>query len=452
MSSSPLYSPISGRTIRLLLIEHGEPDSPVVCTLTTKSLEDDAGTYIALSYVWGSTTDCSRITCNGHVTKVTTNLHSLLLEYRRRVTPGHDLYPLWVDALCINQADDDERTSQVRMMQHIYRQADAVIIWLGPTRPDHDNIDLKTLEMINAPWKTVDGLPLYVGQDAMAYDAWLGQNIPDRAFVALAEFLLTPWFHRIWVVQELLSAKQSVMWLGNLFLEVETMLSGAGHIAELPNVNIKLQVWSEFGSTRMHMTCAGRLALLRKALKFDVPLTMFYLLNATRNFEATDPRDKLFALVGIACDLGEDFVDYSKNLNELATELSRRFLSGSLKAMTSQLDILACITRPNGEGEDMPSWVVDWTLLTNRSLFTSLVGAYPSEAPYVQELPVVEFQDDKVCIACNAMLSASYKNHRPFASAAAFFPESPKLSTPLPAWPITSAQKILSTQNHPRTT
>lgn len=191
------------------------------------------------------------------------------------------------------------------------------------------------------------------------------------------------------------------MWRGDQLLDAGAILEGTSRINELHNVNIKLQVWARFEAKRMHMQSAGRLALLRKFTTRSEQLIMFALLHATRNFEASDPRDKLFALVGLASDLSEDFVDYSKDLKDRVTELSRLFLSGNLESASNQLDLLSCITRPGGEDETMPSWVVDWTLLGTNSLFTSLCGAYPSEAPYVRGQSVVHFQDEKVCKSCS---------------------------------------------------
>lgn len=396
MSSSPFYTPLPPKTIRLLHIEPGPQDTELLCRLSTVSLED-TGIYIALSYVWGPTDRPKRIIWDGHAAEITSNLHAALIEYRRRGTAGNDIFlPLWVDALCINQNDDVERTTQVRMMQHIYKQASAVVVWLGPApEPGDDNLDLVTLDTIYLPWKQQGGLQLFSDDDVMAIDAWFGEKLPDIALDSLARFLQTPWFHRIWVVQELLSARQSVMWRGELVIDPEMVIVGALRIASLHNVNVRLQIGTPDQLTRQHITCAGRLALLRQWIAVDVN-KMFYLLSATRNFEATDPRDKFFALVGMASDVEEEFIDYSKDVGQIVTELSRRFLTGKLECLTSPLDILSFISRPNGEGEDLPSWVTDWLLLGISSLYTPLAGAYPSEAPYVQEDPVLEFEDDKV--------------------------------------------------------
>jgi hypothetical protein len=72
---------------------------------------------------------------------------------------------------------------------------------------------------------------------------------------------------------------------------------------------------------------------------------MLSLLLATRPLQATDRRDKIFALVGLASDVDESFVDYSKDIEDIVTELSHMFLSGKLESTTSPLGYLSYITR-----------------------------------------------------------------------------------------------------------
>jgi len=59
---------------------------------------------------------------------VTENLHSFLSYFSRTNMRGEDL---WVDAICINQSDENERSSQVNLMSTIYRAARRVLVWLG---------------------------------------------------------------------------------------------------------------------------------------------------------------------------------------------------------------------------------------------------------------------------------------------------------------------------------
>ncbi|KAK0752907.1 heterokaryon incompatibility protein-domain-containing protein, partial [Schizothecium vesticola] len=126
--------------IRILNIEPGDfYDDPIVCTLTSVTFMSKPR-YLALSYTWDdafphnqslptnkSMTSVDPITINGQPFAIHHNLHLCLLHLRSKTAP----LPLWVDAVCINQADADERNAQVALMSFIYPRAQAVVAWLG---------------------------------------------------------------------------------------------------------------------------------------------------------------------------------------------------------------------------------------------------------------------------------------------------------------------------------
>ncbi|KAF2130650.1 HET-domain-containing protein, partial [Dothidotthia symphoricarpi CBS 119687] len=111
---------------RILRLEPGQEDDPIQCSLIHVDL-DTSPVFEAVSYVWGDATDKLRITCNDRRIKITRNLFHALTMFR---------YPdrtrdLWADALCINQFNLKERSSQVQLMSRIYSGAKAVLVWLG---------------------------------------------------------------------------------------------------------------------------------------------------------------------------------------------------------------------------------------------------------------------------------------------------------------------------------
>ena len=126
-----IYSPLLRGThsLRLINLVAGRLSEEVELRMFETSLYTSTGTYRALSYAWGNR-DVTRsvfIRCNGRQVPVSSNLRDILRRLRR---PDHEIV-LWVDALCINQADDDERTHQVSFMRLIYENAAECIIWLG---------------------------------------------------------------------------------------------------------------------------------------------------------------------------------------------------------------------------------------------------------------------------------------------------------------------------------
>lgn len=125
------YEPVDldGPAIRLLVLPKGD-GFDIECNLIQAWLHsDDTIPYEALSYTWGSTELGPSIMVNGKPLKITENLVVAIRHLRSRETDR----TLWVDGICIDQSHDRERGHQVQQMGDIYRQAQQVLIWLGPS-------------------------------------------------------------------------------------------------------------------------------------------------------------------------------------------------------------------------------------------------------------------------------------------------------------------------------
>ncbi|RYP42114.1 hypothetical protein DL767_000479 [Monosporascus sp. MG133] len=135
------YSPLPEGCIRLLrLIPHRDEHAPVQCQLFDYPLLDSGkGThpYEALSYVWGSSEKPQYVSTNKGYLRVTTNLHIALKCLRHYALDRI----IWINAICINQNDTEERNRQVRSMAKIYAKASCVVVWLeevtGDTGQEH---------------------------------------------------------------------------------------------------------------------------------------------------------------------------------------------------------------------------------------------------------------------------------------------------------------------------
>ncbi len=113
---------------RLVTIHPGVRPYPITASLTTHPLNNHPH-YEALSYVWGpyDEEDPDLILLERYAFTVTANL-SRALYYLRRENVARIL---WIDAICINQDDLDERSSQVQLMRDIYKASERTVIWLG---------------------------------------------------------------------------------------------------------------------------------------------------------------------------------------------------------------------------------------------------------------------------------------------------------------------------------
>jgi Heterokaryon incompatibility protein (HET) len=142
-TTSCLYQPlnIENREIRLVtIISEPSLSSSMECKLSTFGLVD-APSYIALSYVWGDIRKTTPITVDDAEIHVTTNL---LAALRRMSAWDHGTY-FWIDALCINQSNTEEKGHQVSIMRNIYQQAMFVTMWLG-VEQDDSNLAMSMIE------------------------------------------------------------------------------------------------------------------------------------------------------------------------------------------------------------------------------------------------------------------------------------------------------------------
>ncbi|KAM7214467.1 Heterokaryon incompatibility protein (HET) domain containing protein [Rhypophila decipiens] len=215
MSIRDLYSSTSLRTnhrdIRLLCLQPStDLHSPIECTLQVVSLDPEPGptkflppVYKALSYVWGDDSEANKrpILVNNAQVRVTLNLTLALRRLRAHHTKdlqnnikntsnskthsanskdaSDEPLVIWVDAVCINQSDNDERASQVPLMGRIYKSCSKVCVWLGPVGCEDVPICLNWDDLLAS-----SSLP--VGSGGTAPDIVLGLEQCARNFATLA--------------------------------------------------------------------------------------------------------------------------------------------------------------------------------------------------------------------------------------------------------------------------
>jgi hypothetical protein len=116
--------------------------------------------HLALSYVLGEVADRARIYVNAKPFFVTRNLAAALRCLRpATLNDSNDQLPIWIDAVCIDQENIDERTKQVRRMRSIYRDAERVVIWLGGFNEPSDKDVENTLDMLGVGKGDHEGMP-----------------------------------------------------------------------------------------------------------------------------------------------------------------------------------------------------------------------------------------------------------------------------------------------------
>ena len=317
-------------------------------------------TYEALSYTWHGQASTETVLCDGRLLYVTHSLIEALQSLRRSTTSRI----LWIDAICINQADLRERSHQVGLMRLIYNRAAHVISWIGKedeyTATAFQFISKITKEHIS-PDVSLHASPDVIW-DKQTMEAMNLPPFPSYEWEALAKLFERVYFRRIWVVQELVVSSKAVVRCGFMTIRWEYVeyiarsLLSTGWLGALKEA-YGSNVTPNFVQTISN--CRASFAELNAGR--GIPLSL--LLSATRRFEASDPRDKIIAVVGLADHrtLGmpaSRIFNYEKPVVELY-----RDVTGHLIQSQRSLTLLSSVEDSSDRRiHDLPSWVPDYSV------------------------------------------------------------------------------------------
>ena len=294
------------------------------------------GDYVALSYTWGDTGDTRNMVVNGHQVAVGTNLESALrvLRHKQPIKSG---YKIWVDALCINQQDTVERSQEVRRMGKIYSQARVVVIWLGNEARESDSaMDLiRTLSVAcNTGQDKALGDSLRQQRDLLGQGCW-------RAF---SELLDRPYWDRLWVLQEIaLGGGRTVILCGQQAVTWSEFYAAAYSFG---THNIDL-MFSLINQERKDAGLPASGLKRNKLIHLDMEQSVqagraesqfMCMLDLGRKSLATDPRDKVYGLLGMmAAPVSDQIVpDYSATLAQVFTDFAKAFIVASMSRRISE--------------------------------------------------------------------------------------------------------------------
>jgi len=313
--------------------------------------------YEAISYTWGWPPDLgSEIALNDGSFRVSAKVKDML---KGLALPSKARF-VWIDSICINQADTDEKSTQIRMMRDIYREAAQVTAWLGPD-PDAVGIRDFVLELCHF-WH---GLGMR-GDLGMAIMARYGAEAQVSRFVALKRLLRNPWFRRVWVVQEVVVARRlnilfggtTIPWVALTYLG--TMAKSSDFMQILQSAGTKGPDITECDTDLLfNPSLVGGVRLLyEQGITWDLGLA----LDSYRSFEATDPRDMIFGILGITAQADDPVLApaYHKSVDQVYTEVAAYIYTRP--AHTKPFILLPCagIGVPRRIAS-LASWVPDWT-------------------------------------------------------------------------------------------
>jgi hypothetical protein len=291
MPSASLYSPLQHRQdIRLLRIQPKRGGKGIEVTFEAFRIDSDVR-FTALSYVWGRVTPQSWIVCNERDVPITHNLWGVLSQLQEQ---GYDGL-LWADAICINQQDNEEKSIQVGMMRDIYKRAANVIFWLG----EQESYDKGAVLLMNAFFENHQDRSDLERLRAKTLSE-LGLPIHCRGWFGWASFLFRPWFGRVWIIQEFLNAKRSVFMSGALEIPTKLLLHCAyatGVCAAIGEVVTRFSGDIRVARGLIMRPMALSIDQFGREKAGDEDVRIVDLWTRSQLLEATDPRDRVFALL-----------------------------------------------------------------------------------------------------------------------------------------------------------
>ncbi|KAI3316471.1 hypothetical protein HD806DRAFT_517477 [Xylariaceae sp. AK1471] len=341
------YERLTGKQIRLFVLFPGKNAEMLHGSICILPFIEDAGSYRTLSYAWGEDTHSKHtlVTPEG-----TLRLKSSLYEALLRLRHEEATVVLWVDALCINQADETEKAGQIRLLPEIFQHATSTIAFIGADEKSDSALEM----LLQVRAKTVYGSDLKDWPKKLPTipSSWSDRNIPlleDPIWVDVEAFFNRSWFRRAWIVQEAVAAPTVKVVCGKWMINWNDLLGAVEIIEREPQMpKLNPASWGAFVT----------LSHLREWEARHSRWTLLVLLETFRYVESSMKRDRFFALLGIASDgnRAEFEPDYRSDFRVIVCRFAR--------ALVAQGNGMQLLHRAglSSQPDRFPSWVPDWTV------------------------------------------------------------------------------------------
>ncbi|KAI4237629.1 MAG: hypothetical protein LQ349_001719 [Xanthoria aureola] len=347
------YTPLDKKAgeIRLMTLLPGRFNAPICITLKTKVLSlANIPKFQALSYAWGSDVECLNI----HVVagrgvqgvrsaalSVTRNLFEGLKHLRqtRRSTV------LWIDQICVDQKNLEERGEQVLRMPDIYSLAQGVTVWLGPEE-DNSNVAMEILNDVGQDLAVDWGLQEYeVNPYSSLYSR--GLDLSPQQWLSIMNLLSRSWFDRLWVVQEVCLARKWVrMVCGFKVIPFVTFGNAVVYLGSLNKGINATKRETIVGIRRLFQT------------KSQGGNRLDFVLRDTRHCECKDKKDRVYAVLSLLPEREKLGIlpDYTIS----APDVFENLIVQQLKSFKTLRLLGYCLIK--NRSMDIPSWVPDWSI------------------------------------------------------------------------------------------
>lgn len=347
-----VYQPLdeSNNEIRLVtLLPAANRDCEVICDVNIVRLTtEDVPRYEALSYTWGPARSPIKLRVSSeheHNIDITRNLAEALPYLRDPVSPR----TLWIDSIAINQKDLKERGQQVQRMADIFSLAERVVVWLGTDDASSRTV-MKTCEFLDTKVEVNNFGSLRCLSDQPDDTHWgdIHAQLPYDAatWKAIVGFLRRPWFHRLWIWQEIRLAKSNAIIMCGTdtmrWTQLRTLLDCIVYKRSVSPYEVDRD--EEFFAPLQNGYNLAR----------NDRMELCELLATMRHARCTDQRDRVYGILGLSSVYGLQInlrPDYNKQLVDVYMDLMIYSIQES-----KRLDMLS-LCKSEETMESWPSWV-----------------------------------------------------------------------------------------------
>lgn len=385
----------SGEFRLVRLLPSSQSGDGLCCELSLVRL-NDRPKYEALLYAWGDQESSKPILLNGKPWTVRPTLAAALRRLRHEGTERY----LWIDALCMNQSDPDDRRYNLGLMDHIFKSSVRCLAWVGDVYEGVSSPTSWTFLLRHPSTHQWQHNPARDSvQDAISQeDASLafglltqfgnlerhkeGASVDDlRLFVtpesqrALGNLMALPWWKRFWPFLRAISTPSAVLMCGTMCIGLD--LVGRNAFTLRKYLRQKTHGWRrrgdalDFDVILPFLRTVGRLQRFREK---GVPEGFTFAMNATRDLHCAEPKRKVFAFLKLFDDV--PFIqglNYSLSINQVCEMITSHQL-----LRTDSLFPLVRTTEV-GRNRTLPSWVPDWAATVgNESQFHSELSFFMS--------------------------------------------------------------------------
>ncbi|KAI1427834.1 putative heterokaryon incompatibility protein [Xylaria sp. FL1777] len=387
------YSVLEPGEIRLLKLSKLIPWNPICCELIAIQL-DKVPQFETISYTWGTQLAVKPFILNGGRFTVSERVYDILHDRASCLMTRY----IWIDSICINQNDEDEKSSQVQLMKNIYGSSYQTVIWLGYAPDANDAIGF--LAHLRRRVESDDPVE-------RASRPLTQLNIEHPYWPALNRLIKHDYWTRSWVIQEIAVSKNVIISYGGelitwdyfsslIRLLFDTDPNSVWHISKIywrspppPPIDAGIQIAS--------------LGRIREVISAKQSIGLFELLIASINSSATDPRDNIYAVQGIstAANSGDIVPDYSSAIERPFLETTRYLLRQDHPSRILHLAGIGFYR----SAKIRTSWAPDWS--TKR--VARMYWRDPSQSPYrasgtVNQEPDMIISPDNLTLAVNGVM------------------------------------------------